>query len=113
MNEAEEALVQAEAARLRFDPWKLRCWRASKDLTCQQLADLCEMNGRAALEVSRWETYHTVVGRQNLTRIAVALDIPENSLLSDAAEYAEHVKKYERWVAAKRPKLHKWLEQNS
>ena len=34
-------------------------------------------------------------------------------LLSDAAEYAEHVKKYERWVAARRPKLHKWLEQNS
>lgn len=113
MNEAEEALVQAEAARLRFDPWKLRCWRASKGMTCQALADACQMNGRAALEVSRWETYRTAVGRLTLARIATALEIPEESLLSSADEYAVHVKRYERWVAARRPKLPQWLEQNS
>lgn len=113
MNEAEQALMQAEAMRRRFDPWKLRCWRSSKGMTCQQLADACQMNGRAALEVSRWETYHTSVGPKNLARIAAALEIPESSLLSDAAEYAEHVKKYERWVAARKPKLPQWLEQNS
>lgn len=110
--DAELALIKAERERLRFDPWKLRVWRASKGMTCQVLADACGLNGRAALEVSRWETYRTGVGANLLSRIAMALDIPERSLLSTGDEWEVNVSKYERWVAAKRPRLALWLQSN-
>ena len=109
---AEEALIEAEAARLRFDPWKLRLWREAKGMTCQNVADACGLSGRAALEVSRWETYRTPVGRNVLGRIAHAMGIPESSFLSNRAEWDANLAKYERWVKDKRPKLAAWLERN-
>jgi len=109
---AEEALIESEAARLRFDPWKMRCWRESKGMTCQNVADACGMIGRSALEVSRWETYRTAVGRNVLGRIADAMGIPAESMLSDRAEWDRNLLKYERWVLDKRPRLAAWLERN-
>lgn len=110
--DAEQALVAAEAERPRFDPWKLRVWMNARDVTCEKLAAECGLSGRASLEVSRWQTYRTPVGPTLLARIAKALGIEQQALLSNMQEWERNLGRYESWRADKRPPLAAWVARN-
>lgn len=107
---AEKMLLAADESAPRFDPWTLRCLMTARGLTLKGLAELSGYGSAGDRDLGKICRYAQPVGPTTLARLAKALDVAENELLSAGPEWRANKVKYERWVAEGRQPLARWLK---
>ena len=99
-----------EDSQARLDPWKLRLWRTARGMTHRQLVVESGYTITSNALTSKVELYQRPAGPVMLRRLATALDVPEDELLSFGAEFRANKVECEAWLAAGSPSLPEWVK---
>ena len=113
----EEQLIASATAKPRFDPWLLLLYRHKAGMEQDELARKCRFwvrNGEAFVPngalIGRYERGAFKRPRSfHLFKLANALGIAANDLLSDGPTRERHAVMAAKWRAASRPELAGWV----
>lgn len=90
------------------DPWLIRCWRETLDLT---QAELTAWLGWSAVskDITRIESYSLPIAERRAKSVADAMGVTLDEILSMPDVAAANARKYAAWVQAGRPNIRKWI----
>ena len=94
----------------RPDPWKVRCARALRYMTQEQLGIACGWSSVQKEIVNRIEAYAEPIGKLRIAKLAAALNVTPDDLLSSPVEWRANREQFDVWAAEGRPDLAAWVK---